>query len=55
MAYYKICNICGCNLDPGEACDCEEKGRENELKFKKLTKISEEVQTGQIELIEFAS
>lgn len=51
MAYYKICNICGCNLDPGEACD-----RENELRFGKLTKIAEETQTGQIEFnLEFAS
>lgn len=23
MQYYK-CPICGANLDPGEACDCEE-------------------------------
>lgn len=23
MAYYKTCPKCGCNLDPGEACDCE--------------------------------
>lgn len=24
MAYYRICPRCGCNLDPGEPCDCEE-------------------------------
>lgn len=21
--YYKICPLCGANLDPGEVCDCE--------------------------------
>lgn len=56
MAYYKTCNICGCNLDPGEVCDCEEKGKENELRFAKLTKVTEEAQSGQIEFnLEFAS
>jgi len=25
MAFYKVCKSCGCNLDPGERCDCEEK------------------------------
>ena len=23
MAYYNVCRYCGCNLDPGEMCDCE--------------------------------
>ena len=22
MAYYNTCPHCGCNLDPGERCDC---------------------------------
>lgn len=22
MAYYNVCKNCGCNLDPGEKCDC---------------------------------
>ena len=22
MAYYDTCPKCGCNLDPGEKCDC---------------------------------
>lgn len=22
MAYYRVCPDCGCNLDPGERCDC---------------------------------
>lgn len=31
MAYYNTCPNCGCNLDPGEKCDCEnEKAREQE-------------------------
>lgn len=24
MPYYKICDICGANLDPGEKCTCVE-------------------------------
>lgn len=35
MAYYRVCERCGCNLDPGETCDCEEEEkRENELREK---------------------
>lgn len=31
MAYYSECPICGCNLDPGERCDCErERAEERE-------------------------
>ena len=26
--YYRTCPICGSNLDPGEQCECEQKGRE---------------------------
>lgn len=22
MAYYRVCEVCGSNLDPGERCDC---------------------------------
>lgn len=25
MSYYRICPICGANLDPGESCDCRAK------------------------------
>ena len=42
MAYYRTCTICGCNLDPGETCDCEKVSRENKLRFEKLTKIRAE-------------
>lgn len=24
MAYYRTCEFCGTNLDPGERCDCRE-------------------------------
>lgn len=35
MAYYRICPRCGCNLDPGEPCDCaEEEKREQEQREK---------------------
>lgn len=33
MAYYNTCPNCGCNLDPGEKCDCgNEKAKEQEKK-----------------------
>lgn len=25
MSYYRICPLCGSNLDPGEVCDCRDK------------------------------
>ena len=25
MSYYRECPYCGCNLDPGEVCDCDKK------------------------------
>lgn len=28
MAYYHTCPYCGCNLDPGERCDCRTKQKE---------------------------
>ena len=24
MSYYRVCPICGANLDPGERCDCQD-------------------------------
>lgn len=27
MAYFNECPRCGCHLDPGEKCDCEEEQR----------------------------
>lgn len=32
MAYYRVCPECGCNLDPGEKCDCK-KEKEQKQKF----------------------
>ena len=29
MAYYSTCPYCGCNLDPGEKCDCGQRRQEN--------------------------
>ena len=49
MAYCKICSICGCNLDPGEACDCREVSRINELRFARLTRIRTDTEAEQIE------
>ncbi len=28
--YYNECPFCGCNLDPGEACDCQKEKDECE-------------------------
>ena len=28
--YYRACPNCGCNLDPGERCDCSEKNSQIE-------------------------
>ncbi len=29
MPYYNICPHCGCHLDPGERCDCQDKSQES--------------------------
>lgn len=36
MAYYRICPRCGCSLDPGERCDCEEEAACERERRKKL-------------------
>lgn len=47
MAYYRVCPDCGCNLDPGESCDCRnEKSRRQEATKKML---KENPSTGQYE------
>ena len=28
MAYYRTCQYCGCNIDPGEICDCRTNEKE---------------------------
>ena len=48
MAFYRVCQFCGCSLDPGEQCDCQKeetkiveieskkKGKRNILTWKEL-------------------
>lgn len=36
MAYYRICPRCGCSLDPGERCDCEEEEKRERDQRKKM-------------------
>lgn len=37
MAYYRTCQNCGCNLDPGEKCICQrQKGQERETIRKRI-------------------
>lgn len=46
MAYYNVCKSCGCNLDPGEKCDCENEKKEMEERYNKIIKITPK--TGQM-------
>ena len=39
MAYFYSCPKCGCNLDPGEKCDCEREAHYYERKRKKLEEL----------------
>lgn len=36
MAFYRVCDKCGCSLDPGERCDCEQEVRRTEESMKKI-------------------
>ena len=36
MAQYRTCPYCGASLDPGEKCDCQEKGEECGLPFQEV-------------------
>lgn len=47
MAYYRICPICGCTLDPSETCTCTEKSEQLRKKFELITTVTED---GQIEI-----
>lgn len=40
MAYYDICPRCGCNLDPGERCDCEDEKEKQKDFFAQHIKMS---------------
>lgn len=52
MAYYNTCPHCGCNLDPGERCDCwqEQNRRERSCseRLERLRKQITEECTGQM-------
>ena len=48
MAYYHTCQKCGCNLDPGEKCDCEQEAAEMERYF--LEHVVTNPITGQMRL-----
>ena len=47
MAYYNTCLTCGCNLDPGEKCDCMSTKKESEQRYD----IRVTPQTGQMTFI----
>ena len=36
MAYYRECDKCGCALDPGERCDCEQETQRKEQERQKM-------------------
>lgn len=36
MAYYNLCDKCGCALDPGEKCDCEQVAQEKERRMSNM-------------------
>ena len=40
--YYRVCPNCGCNLDPGERCECDKPSKETAPLPRKrpLTKVS---------------
>ncbi len=39
MAFYNECPVCGCNLDPGEKCDCQDVREEKRNRFMSMVKI----------------
>lgn len=49
MAYYNVCPDCGCNLDPGEKCDCKKEGEQQREFFSKHLDI--EPESGQIAFV----
>ena len=38
MAYYRTCEHCGANLDPGEKCDCMENKQERGRPYGKISR-----------------
>ena len=47
--YYNECPFCGCNLDPGERCECRDEKEKKKRKFENLLTVSSD---GQIVLKE---
>lgn len=45
--YYRTCPYCGCNLDPGESCDCRERKFEEK---ERLMSLFETDRTGQLQM-----
>ena len=43
--YYRECRWCGCTLDPGEKCDCQE---EKKKKGNRLAELMESDRFGQL-------
>ncbi len=42
MAYYRICPDCGCNLDPGEECDCRKERKRQRDFYRRTTRTEPE-------------
>lgn len=40
MAFYRTCPLCGCNLDPGEKCDCETEKKKQEDFYRSMFRTS---------------
>ena len=49
--FYRECPYCGCNLDPGEHCDCQE---EKEMFYRKCNELLISEKDGQLMLKECA-
>lgn len=49
MAFYKTCSRCGCNLDPGERCDCEQEEKGKKELYVQPMRVSPK--TGQLSFI----
>ena len=47
--YYNECPFCGCNLDPGERCECRNEKEKKKRKFEDMLTIPSD---GQIVLKE---
>lgn len=42
MSYFRTCPLCGCNLDPGEQCDCAEKEKKLRERKAEIERIVEQ-------------